>query len=64
MDYILATTHDKVKWYKFSIPPVKGGYELLNELDLTQVPHYGDKESAKVAARALGLATWRYVKIG
>jgi len=64
MSYILATTHDKVKWYRFSIPPVKGSYELLNELDLTQVPYHKDEESAKKAAQALGLTTWRYVKVG
>ena len=38
MSYVLATTEDKVRWYK-------------------------DKATAKDAAKALGLKTWRYVKI-
>ncbi len=65
MSYILATTEQVVRWYKFKcareLQP--GEFELLTELDLRAVPHFGDKETAKFAAQALGLKTWRYVKI-
>lgn len=65
MSYVLATTHSTVLWYKFSFntSTKEGEFELLNELDLTQVPCFGDKETARLAAKALGLKTWRYVKI-
>jgi len=36
---------------------------LCNKADLRQVPLLGDKATAKDAAKALGLKTWRYVKI-
>lgn len=65
MSYVLATTHSKVQWYKFSFNSSlkEGEFILLSELDLHQVPCFGDKETAKLAAKALGLKTWRYVKI-
>ncbi|QNX28683.1 hypothetical protein IC791_21520 (plasmid) [Acinetobacter seifertii] len=67
MSYILATTEDKVRWYKYDTKPLKigeiGKYELLDVLDLRQVVKWADKASAKSAAQALGLKTWRYVKI-
>ncbi|MBL0423424.1 hypothetical protein JI739_24025 [Ramlibacter sp. AW1] len=65
MSYLLATTESKVRWYKFSFgPELKPGvFELLEVLDLHQVPAFGDKETAKRAALALGLKVWRYVKI-
>ncbi len=65
MTYILATTDDTVRWYKFkydrNLEP--GQFELLDKLDLKQVPLFGDKETAKLAAQALGLKTWKYVRI-
>lgn len=67
MSYILATTEKKVRWYKYDTKPLKigeiGQYELLDVLDLNQVVLWGDKASAKSAAKGLGLKTWRYVKI-
>lgn len=65
MSYVLATTHSKVQWYKFDFNASlkEGEFTLLNELDLHEVPCFGDKETAKLAAKALGLKTWRYVKI-
>ena len=65
MSYVLATTHSTVQWYKFNLGSSmkQGDYELLKELDLYKVPCFGDKESAKLAAQALGLKTWRYVKV-
>lgn len=67
MSYVLATTEKKVRWYKYDLKPLKaneiGEYELLEVLDLRQVVKWADKASAKSAAQALGLKTWRYVKI-
>ncbi|ALY01432.1 hypothetical protein AABF64_002083 [Acinetobacter baumannii] len=67
MSYVLATTEEKVRWYKYDLKPLKaneiGEYELLEVLDLRQVVKWADKASAKSAAQALGLKTWRYVKI-
>lgn len=65
MAYLLATTENKVRWYKFSFgaDTRPGEYELLDVLDLNQVPRLGDKQTAKLAALALGLKVWRYVKI-
>lgn len=65
MSYVLATTGTKVKWYKFKIDrnTREGDFELIDELDLMSVPMFGDKETAKSAAVALGLKTWRYVKL-
>jgi hypothetical protein len=61
MSYVLATTEDKVRWYKYDLK--SDGLELLDVLDLKQVVLWGDKASAKSAAKALGLKTFRYVKI-
>lgn len=67
MSYVLATTEDKVRWYKYDLKPLKinevAEYELIEILDLRQVVRWGDKASAKSAAKALGLKTWRYVKV-
>ena len=67
MSYVLATTEEKVRWYKYDHKALKaneiGEYELLEVLDLRQVVKWADKASAKSAAQALGLKTWRYVKL-
>jgi len=65
MSYVLATTHSKGQWYKFNFNSSlkEGEFILLNELDLHEVPCFGDKETAKLAAKVLCLKTWRYVKI-
>ena len=65
MSYVLATNHSKVKWYKFKFDSSTkpGGFELLDVLDLHQVPCFGDKQTAKLAAQALELKTYRYVKL-
>ena len=64
MSYVLATTEEKVRWYKYRYDKnlKEGDFELLEVLDLKQVPLLGDKAAAKDAAKALGLKTWRYVK--
>ena len=65
MSYVLATTENKVRWYNFSygaeIKP--GNFTMLEQLDISVVPLFHDKDTAKVTAKALGLKTWRYVKI-
>lgn len=65
MSYVLATTHSKVQWYKFEFnsSTKEGEFVLLDQLDLNEVLCFADKETAKSAAKALGLKTWRYVKI-
>ncbi|AXW35211.1 hypothetical protein CJO88_16740 [Ralstonia solanacearum] len=65
MTYVLATTETVVSWYSFkydnNLRP--GDFELLERLDLRKVPQFGDKETAKRAAIALGLKTWIYVRL-
>lgn len=65
MSYVLATTENKVRWYSFEFgtQTKPGNFILLPQLDLNEVPLFGDKETAKRAAQALGLKTWRYVQI-
>ena len=65
MAYVLGTTEDNVHWYafKFAATLEEGQYELLDVLDLRRVPKFGDKQTAKDAAQALGLKTWRYVRL-
>jgi hypothetical protein len=65
MTYYLATTETKVRWYKFtaSVDLSPGEFELLDILDLRQLPAFGDKHTAKQAALALGLKVWRYVRL-
>ena len=64
MSYVLATTESKVRWYKFSYGKSKPGeQELVDVLDLHEVPVFGDRPTAKLAAQSIGLKTWRYVKI-
>lgn len=65
MSYVLATTENKVRWYKFRLGKnlKEGEFELDTELDLRVIPHFSDKKTAKSAALALGLKTWKYVKL-
>lgn len=62
MAYLLATTENKVRWYKIDLLSDEQEYEILDVLDLTKVNSFGDKASAKNAAIEAGLKTWRYVK--
>ena len=65
MTYVLATTENKVRWYKYTYGTnlKNGQFELLDILDLNQIPLLGDKATAKNVAKVLGLKTWRYVKL-
>lgn len=69
MTYILATVETKVRWYVvpltkavdiYSLQP--GQFTLVDQLDLSVVPGFGTKDTAKQVAKAIGLKTWRYVK--
>jgi hypothetical protein len=69
MTYILATTETRVRWY---LLPLKSPndmltlkprqFSLLDHLDLDVVPGFGNKDTAKQVAKAIGLKAWRYVK--
>jgi hypothetical protein len=41
----------------------KGDFDLVDVLDLEVVPGFGHKDTAKRVAMAIGLTTWRYVKM-
>lgn len=65
MTYVLGTTDNLVRWYRFAFNEHTrpGDFTLLAELDLRLTPQFEDKETAKRAAQALGLRTWRYVRL-
>lgn len=70
MAYVLATTENRVRWYVFPIKSLEnikalqvGDFELVEQLDLSIVPGFGNKDTAKKVAMLVGLKTWRYVKI-
>ncbi len=65
MSYLLATTENRVRWYQHSEESRDGvgPFTLSEVLDLRRSPVFPNKEAAKAAATALGLKTWRYVRI-
>lgn len=70
MSYILATTEAMVRWYVFPIDTPEdihrlneGDFELVEILNLDTISGFGNKQTAKTVAMAVGLKTWRYVKI-
>ena len=70
MAYVLATIDTKVRWYVVPLRRVEdiqslepGQFTLLEHLDLEVVPGFGNKDTAKKVALAIGLTTWRYVKL-
>jgi len=62
--YVLATTETIMRWYRCKTDKNGKvvGYELFDRLDQKRVSYFADKTSAKYAAIAMGLKTWRYVK--
>lgn len=71
MSYLLATTETCVRWYVVSLKGPDalaslkpGEFELVDQLNLDLVTGFDNKEAAKRVALALGLKTWRYVKLG
>lgn len=64
MGYVIATTEQAVRWYVFDPKTVsKSNFDLVYKLDLNQISVAGDKSTAKLWAKEMGLKTWRYVKI-
>lgn len=70
MAYLLATIGIKVQWYVVDTSRPggisafsKGDFYLADVLDLEAVPGFGNKDTAKKVAIAIGLKTWRYVKM-
>ena len=65
MTYVLATTENTLRWYKFTFDERTNpeSFSLQIELDLDVIPQFADKETAAKAASALGLKTWRYVRL-
>ena len=65
MSYVFATTENLVRWYKFDVASTTEPrqFTLHTELDLAKFPSFADRDSAKAAALALGLTTWRYVEL-
>lgn len=70
MAYVLATIDTNVRWYVVPLKRVEdiqslepGQFTLLDNLDLEVVPGFGNKDTAKKVAIAIGLTTWRYVKL-
>jgi len=60
----LATIESIMRWYRVKIDKDGKviGLELLERLDQKRVTRFGNKSSAKHAAMAIGLKTWRYVR--
>lgn len=70
MAYVLATIGTKVQWYVVDTTRPggisafsKNDFDLIDVLDLEVVPGFGNKDTAKKVAMAIGLTTWRYVKM-
>lgn len=70
MACLLATIGTKVQWYVVDTSRPggisgfsKGDFDLVDVLDLETIPGFGNKDTAKKVAKAIGLTTWRYVKM-
>jgi len=65
MYYVLATTEKIVRWYSYDSSQTddKIDYTIIDQLDLNRVPRAATKAIAKSRAQAMGLNTWRYVKM-
>lgn len=64
MSYVLATTTTVVRWYRFDVRNAEPGeFELMDRLDLSVIPCFSDRKTLAAAAKALGLKTWRTVKL-
>jgi hypothetical protein len=63
--FYLATTHDRMRFYCFEQPAEDGSttHELIDALDRTRLLGAGNKETAKLWAKRLGLANYTYVRV-
>lgn len=60
--WFLATTTDVVLFYVFD-PHQPARFSLLDQLDRSRVPGFGNKKTAAAFAKRLGLKSWTYVRI-
>jgi len=65
MTYVLATTGNIMRWYHIKIDKDGKliGFDLLERLDQRKVTMFGNRATAKYAALAVELKTWKYVKL-
>ena len=64
MAYVLVTTENTLRFYCYCFFDVQPQvFTLQVNLDLSVIPQHDNKESARQAAKALDLKTWRYVRI-
>lgn len=64
--YYLASTTDLVRFYCFEEPTEDGSadkFTLLDQFDRGRLLGAGDKATAKLWAKRLGLRSWTYVRI-
>jgi len=63
--FYLATTHEKMRFYLFEQPSVTGGttYETIDTLDRSRLLGAGNKDTAKLWAKRLGLTNYTYVRV-
>jgi hypothetical protein len=63
--YYLATTHDVMGFYCFDEPKAETGtsYTVIDQLDRTRLLGAGNKETAKIWAKRLGLSNYVYVRV-
>lgn len=63
--FYIATTHGQMKFYCFDQPAESGGtkYELIDTLDRTRLLGAGNKDTAKLWAKRLGLTNYTYVRV-
>ena len=59
--YVFANAEKIVRWYAIALD--HKSFELLDRLDLNRIMSFHDKASAKSAAQAIGLKTWRCTKL-
>lgn len=63
--YYLATPTNLVRFYVFDEPKEDGStpWTLIDQFDRGQLLGAGDKATAKIFAKRLGLTSWTYVRI-
>ena len=65
--WYLATREDRMRFFVFD---TEGGPEdpipehtIITELDRTVLPGFGDRRTAAIFAKRLGLKSWTYVRV-
>ena len=63
--YYLATRTDVMQFYLFDEPKEDGSttWTLIDQLDRRRLQGTGNKATAKIFAKRLGLTSWTYVKV-